>query len=99
MLGITAFLLILDAISSAIVIIRLSNEHNDIYIREGSPWPLWSSFKSLSFSMGYLGLREYRHDVLDKKTVRYCDIGCIANWLVLLIAFPYIIFSMWSSIQ
>ncbi len=65
-----------------IVIRKLKKNHPKALDKGGSPSGLWNNTTNASFTLGYIGLRLYRHDKLDKNTLLWCNGLSVLVWVL-----------------
>ena len=59
---------------------QLKAKHPEILIREGNPKFYWNNTNKMSFFLGYIGLKQYKADNLDKETIKWCKYNFCLTW-------------------
>jgi len=74
---------VLLAAVNTVVLLKLKARYPEIYQEAGSPVPLCNGFSQWSFSLGFIGLRQFSEYTLDENTRLWCNIYFWLNWLSL----------------
>lgn len=89
-------LLLLNWIVNTYLVLMLKKSDPAAYESAGKPLILINGFQQWSFSLGYIGLRQFKAQKLSSKINDWCNFYFFIHWVFMFYAF-YLLAELWAK--